>query len=95
MVTLHTSGTTGTPKRMAFTEGDLARTREFFAVGMRQLVRTGDRLAVLLPGADRPDGVADVLRQALTPAVDVRTPPLPFWPVPPGPGPPTQTWPAG
>jgi len=75
MVTLHTSGTTGTPKRMAFTEGDLARTREFFAVGMRQLVRTGDRLAVLLPGADRPDGVADVLRQALTPAVDVRTPP--------------------
>lgn len=75
MVTLRTSGTTGAPKRLAFTRGDLDRTREFFAVGMRQLIRSGERLAVLLPGADRPDGVADVMRQALAPAVDVRTPP--------------------
>lgn len=65
MVTLHTSGTTGQPKRLAFTDADLARTRDFFAVGMSQLVRAGQRLAVLLPGAERPDGVADLLRQAL------------------------------
>lgn len=76
MVTLHTSGTTGQPKRLAFTDADLARTRDFFAVGMSQLVRAGQRLAVLLPGAQRPDGVADLLRQALSAAgVDVVTPP--------------------
>lgn len=76
MVTLHTSGTTGQPKRLAFTDADLARTRDFFAVGMSQLVGAGQRLAVLLPGAERPDGVADLLRQALSPAgVDVLAPP--------------------
>ena len=76
MVTLRTSGTTGQPKRLAFTDVDLARTRDFFAVGMSQLVGAGQRLAVLLPGAERPDGVADQLRQALSAAcVDVLAPP--------------------
>ena len=76
MVTLHTSGTTGQPKRLAFTDADLARTRDFFAVGMSQLVGEGQRLAVLLPGAERPDGVADLLRQALSAAgVEVLAPP--------------------
>ncbi|WP_240824848.1 DVU_1553 family AMP-dependent CoA ligase [Desulfovibrio sp. UIB00] len=76
MVTLHTSGTTGQPKRLAFTDADLARTRDFFSVGMSQLVGAGQRLAVLLPGAERPDGVADLLRQALGAAgVDVLAPP--------------------
>ena len=76
MVTLHTSGTTGQPKRLAFTDADLARTRDFLAVGMSQLVGAGQRLAVLLPGAERPDGVADLLRQALGAAgVDVLAPP--------------------
>ena len=76
MVTLHTSGTTGQPKRLAFTDADLARTRDFFSVGMSQLVGAGQRLAVLLPGAERPDGVADLLRQALSVAgVDVLAPP--------------------
>ena len=76
MVTLRTSGTTGEPKRLAFTDADLARTRDFFAVGMSQLVRAGQRLAVLLPGAERPDGVADLLRRALGSAgVEVVAPP--------------------
>lgn len=76
MVSLRTSGTTGQPKRLAFTDADLARTRDFFAVGMSQLVGAGQRLAVLLPGAERPDGVADLLRQALGAAgVEVVTPP--------------------
>lgn len=76
MVTLRTSGTTGQPKRLAFTDADLARTRDFFAVGMSQLVRAGQRLAVLLLGAERPDGVADLLRQAIGSAgVEVLAPP--------------------
>lgn len=76
MVTLQTSGTMGAPKRLAFTGRDLARTRDFFRVGMAQLVEPGQRLAVLLPGAARPDGVADLLRQALGAAgVEVLCPP--------------------
>ena len=76
MVTLRTSGTTGSPKRLAFTEADLARTVDFFRVGMSQLVQPGQKLAVLLPGAARPDGVADLLRQSLSPCgVEVCTPP--------------------
>lgn len=68
IVTLQTSGSTGQPKRLAFSEHDLQRTAAFFAVGMTQLVGPGQSLLVLLPGADRPDGVTDLLRQALAPA---------------------------
>ena len=72
IVTLQTSGSTDAPKRIAFSEGDLARTASFFAAGMAQLVHPGERLMVLLPGAQCPDGVTDLLRQALTPSgVDV------------------------
>lgn len=72
IVTLQTSGSTSTPKRIAFSEKDLARTASFFATGMAQLVHEGQRLMVLLPGAQCPDGVTDLLRQALTPSgVDV------------------------
>ncbi len=72
IVTLQTSGSTSMPKRIAFSEGDLARTASFFATGMAQLVHPGERLMVLLPGARCPDGVTDLLRQALSPSgVDV------------------------
>lgn len=72
IVTLQTSGSTSVPKRIAFSENDLARTASFFATGMAQLVHSGQRLMVLLPGAQCPDGVTDLLRQALTPSgVDV------------------------
>lgn len=67
MVTVQTSGSTGTPKRLAFSLHDLARTRDFFAVGMRFLIRPGETLRVLLPGAHRPQGIADLLRQGLEP----------------------------
>ncbi|MEG2171863.1 MAG: AMP-binding protein [Desulfovibrionaceae bacterium] len=71
MVTVQTSGTTGQPKRLAFTARDLQRTCQFFQVGMGQVVQPGQRLLVLLPGAERPNGVADLLRQSL-PGVEVR-----------------------
>lgn len=71
MVTVQTSGTTGPPKRLAFTAHDLQRTCQFFRVGMGQVVQPQQRLLVLLPGAERPHGVADLLRQSL-PEVDVR-----------------------
>lgn len=68
MLTARTSGTTGPPKRLAFSRADLERTAAFFRIGMRQLLSPGQRLAVLLPGGDKPFGVADLLARALTPA---------------------------
>lgn len=76
IVSLHTSGTTGPAKRLAFSRRDLDRICDFFAMGMAYLVAPGSTLAVLLPGGQRPDGVSDLLRQALTPAgIAVRCPP--------------------
>lgn len=65
LVTLHTSGTQGVPKRLAFTAHDLRRTRAFFSAGMAQLLHPGQTLLVLLPGAERPNGVVAQLWQAL------------------------------
>lgn len=65
VVTLPTSGSTGIPKRIAFDAGCLRRTADFFASGMAQIVAPGETLLVCLPGSERPDGVADLLRQGL------------------------------
>jgi phenylacetate-coenzyme A ligase PaaK-like adenylate-forming protein len=50
-VTLDTTGTTGSPKRLFFTEGDLELTVDFFHHGMSTLVKPGQRALVLLPGS--------------------------------------------
>lgn len=49
MVTLSTSGTSGVPKRIAFTQNDHAETIEYFAAGMRMLAAEGESIAVLYP----------------------------------------------
>ncbi len=64
VVSLRTSGSSGPPKRLLFTEADLARTLEFFVVGMATLARQGDTALVLLPSR-RDLGVADLLSRAL------------------------------
>lgn len=64
VVTLRTSGTTGDPKRIHFSDGDLADTLSFFRHGMASLVEPGQRVMILLPG-DLPDSVGDLLRRAL------------------------------
>ncbi len=50
VVTLQTSGTTGNPKRIYFTRDDLELTADFFAHGMKTLVKPGQRVMVLMPG---------------------------------------------
>lgn len=65
IVTLKTSGTTGMPKRVAFSRGDLERTMEFFRWGLAMFGDIGPRVAILLSGANRPMGVVDLLRQSL------------------------------
>jgi len=64
-VTLQSSGTTGPAKRLFFTREDLEHTLDFFHHGMSTLVHPGDRVMILLPGAGRPDSVADLLSRAL------------------------------
>ncbi len=67
MVSLQTSGTTSTPKRLAFSEHDLAATVDFFGVGMSQLLAPQEKLLALWPSAHLPQGVTALLRSALTP----------------------------
>lgn len=60
IVTLPTSGTTGSPKRVYFTARDQELTIDFFQVGMSTLAAPGDRVLILLPG-QRPGSVGDLL----------------------------------
>lgn len=69
IVTARSSGTTGTPKRVFFTEGDLAETRSIFAEGMTALVPRGSRVLILLPG-ERPGSVGDLLVRGLAPDME-------------------------
>lgn len=64
VVTLSSSGTTGTPKRIFHTTADLEATRDFFSWGMANMVEPGGTVLVLLPGA-RPGGVGRLLGDAL------------------------------
>jgi phenylacetate-CoA ligase len=64
IVTLRTSGSTGEPKRIFFSEDDLELTMDFFHHGMSTLVRPGQRVAILLPG-QTPDSVGDLLYRGL------------------------------
>lgn len=64
VVTLETSGTTGQPKQVYFTEEDQALTVDMFAQSMSQIVDVGEPVSILLPAA-RPGGVGDLLYRAL------------------------------
>lgn len=65
VVTLQTSGTTGQPKRLFFTESDLELTIDFFHHGMSTLVAPGDRVLILMPGT-LPYSVGDLLQKGLS-----------------------------
>ena len=64
VVTLQTSGTTASPKRLHFTAEDLERTIDFFHHGMATLVQPGDKVLILMPG-ELPGSVGDLLKQGL------------------------------
>lgn len=49
MVTLESSGTTGAPKRIAFSDKDLENTIDYFHRGMSQFTRAGDRVGIVFP----------------------------------------------
>ncbi|TGE34427.1 DVU_1553 family AMP-dependent CoA ligase [Desulfosporosinus sp. Sb-LF] len=64
IVTLQSSGTTGKPKRLFFTQADQELTIDFFHHGMLTLVRPEDRVLIMLPG-ETPGSVGDLLRLGL------------------------------
>lgn len=77
IVTLASSGTTGTPKRIYFTEKDQELTIDFFDYGMRNLVDSTDKVLILLPGST-PGSVGDLLFKGLK---RLGALPIPFGPV--------------
>lgn len=64
IITLQTSGTTGLPKRLFFSENDMRRTVRYFHYSLKELAKDCRNLLVLMPG-NVPGSVGDVLRQAL------------------------------
>jgi phenylacetate-CoA ligase len=64
VVTLHSSGTTAPPKRLHFTAQDLELTVDFFHHGMGTMVRSGQRVLILMPG-ELPGSVGDLLARGL------------------------------
>ncbi len=64
VVTLNSSGTTGSPKRLYFTDEDLEATIDFFHHGMSTLAAPGDRVLILFPG-DRTGSIGDLLKESL------------------------------
>ncbi len=64
VVTLRTSGTTDRPKRLFFSDRDLELTLDFFHHGMSTMVKPGQSVLILLPGAT-PDSVGDLLARGL------------------------------
>lgn len=65
VITLQTSGSTGMPKRLSYTQEDLASTNDFFLHGMHSLIDQSDRVLVLLP-FQQPASVGELLISALT-----------------------------
>jgi phenylacetate-CoA ligase len=64
IVTLSTSGTTGPPKRLYFTEEDQELTVDFFHRGMTTLTDATDRVMIFMPGATE-GSVGDLLKKGL------------------------------
>ncbi len=65
ITTLLSSGSTGNPKRIFFSENDLRRTVDFFACGMSTLVKPGHH-AVILMSTPKPNGIGDLLKRGLS-----------------------------
>ncbi|WP_246559398.1 DVU_1553 family AMP-dependent CoA ligase [Citrifermentans pelophilum] len=64
VVTLQSSGTTASPKRLQFTAADLELTVDFFHNGMATMVQPGDRVLILMPG-ELPGSVGELLVRGL------------------------------
>lgn len=64
IVTLDTTGSTGEPKRIFFTEEDQELTMDYFHYGLRVMVNPDDTFLILLP-CQTPGSVGDLIRRGL------------------------------
>ena len=64
IVTMTSSGTTGNPKRIFFTDNDLKATSKFFKYGMLNIVIPGQKVLILMPGKS-PFSVGQLLKKGL------------------------------
>lgn len=64
IVSMETTGTTGQPKRIYFSQADLELTIDFFAQGMTFMTSPGDKVFINMPGSN-PDGLSDLLSRGL------------------------------
>jgi len=64
ITTLPTSGTSGSPKRIFFSEEDLELTTEFFHIGMQELMEPEEKAAIFMPGTT-PGSVGELLIRAI------------------------------
>jgi len=64
IVTVPTSGTTGTPKRIAFTKEEHTDIVTYLASGMRMLVQPGETIAVLYP-CEREGGLGQLICEGI------------------------------
>lgn len=64
IVTMDTTGTTGKPKRIYFTEADQELTVDFFHHGMKLIVDESDVFMILMP-CQRPGSIGTLLKEAL------------------------------
>jgi len=65
VVSLPTSGSTGQPKQIHYTEMDIEATRQFFYYGMQSLINDSDKVLVLLPHVQE-NSVGYLLHEALS-----------------------------
>jgi phenylacetate-CoA ligase len=64
IVTMNTSGTTGNPKRLYFSEHDIGFTVDYFENGMKNVVKPGYTTMVFFP-CKKPDSVGELLCRGL------------------------------
>lgn len=64
-VTLASSGSSGPPKRLFFTAGDLERTIEFFRYGIAPMLKKGETILTILPDS-RPGGVGSLFSESIS-----------------------------
>lgn len=64
IVTLETSGSSGSPKRIYFTEDDQELTIDFFNHGMRNIIDRTDVVLILMPH-ERPGSIGDLLAEGI------------------------------
>ena len=65
LVRLRTSGTTGEPKRLAYSRYDCDRTRDYFAEGLTELICPGDIVLSGFPNTDA-NSLGGLLSSAVT-----------------------------